>query len=506
MARAAAVLSLGGAVLVFGSAPAPADSPASSPAGSPADAPGGSFVAGSGDAVANVGRVVARASGLPLATTFGGALAHYQGITARGEAAALDLGVLGVMLTTPLGCGRALLTPDQLPKRTVADSHAGAASASKDVAGSGPIGAGREEVSARPGAKGEAAYTSAALGLGELLASGEGRSSGSAELVEGKERRAQALVRFGNIDVAGGLVSLRGVRWAAEQRTGAGGLVLGAGGTFGVDTIVVAGVPLPTDTPVQLGAAFGAANQVIAPFGLRLEPPQVTRAPADREVRVTPLKLVVGDGTAARPLLGPLMGAAQPVREALLDAMKGGGSGGCNPGTAAGLAFTFVDVVAAAMEGAGGIDLELGGVLATTEGVDYGDPLGLIAPGLPTVAPVAAPAVRARPAPAFSDEDGAVPTEDRPEPWPASASEPAPVAAPVPSPAEVAAPAAPPTRPPVAVAPATRRCESTNRGRVSGCSRGAPLPASAAALAAALFLFGGDWWRTRRRSTEGGQP
>jgi hypothetical protein len=496
MARAAAVLSLGGAVLVFGSAPAPADSPASSSA----DAPGGSFVAGSGDAVANVGRVVARASGLPLATTFGGALAHYQGITARGEAAALDLGVLGVMLTTPLGCGRALLTPDQLPKRTVADSHAGAASASKDVAGSGPIGAGREEVSARPGAKGEAAYTSAALGLGELLASAEGRSSGTAELVDGKERRAQAQVRFGNIDVAGGLVSLRGVRWAAEQRTGAGGLVLGAGGTFGVDTIVVAGVPLPTDTPVQLAAAFAAANQVIAPFGLRLEPPQVTRAPADREVRVTPLKLVVGDGTAARPLLGPLMSGAQPVREALLDAMKGGGSGGCNPGTAAGFAFTFVDVVAAAMEGAGGIDLELGGVLATTEGVDYGDPLGLIAPGLPTAAPVAAPAVRARPA------VPAGPMEDRPEPWPASASEPAPVAAPVPSPAEVAAPAAPPARPPVAVLPATRRCESTNRGRVAGCSRGAPLPASAAALAAALFLFGGDWWRTRRRSTEGGQP
>ncbi|HEY0396876.1 MAG TPA: hypothetical protein VGF00_00720, partial [Acidimicrobiia bacterium] len=89
---------------------------------------------------------------------------------------------------------------------------------------------------------------------------------------------------------------------------------------------------------------------------------------------------------------------------------------------------------------------------------------------------------------------------------PASASEPAPVAAPVPSPAEVAAPAPKPSRPPLAVAPATRRCESTNRGRVSGCSRGAPLPASAAALATALFLFGGDWWRTRRRSTEGGQP
>src|SRR4029077_10535993 len=136
---------------------------------------------------------------------------------------------------------------------------------------------------------------------------------------------------------------------------------------------------------------------------------------------------------------------------------------GCNLGTAGGFALTFVDVVAAAMEGAGGIDLELGGVLATTEGVDYGDPFGLIAPGLPTVAPVPAPAMRVRPAvPAVS-------SEERPEPLPAVHSGPALVAAP-PRTAEVAAPVAPPGGGPVAVLPATRRCESTNRGRVSGCS------------------------------------
>jgi hypothetical protein len=40
---------------------------------------------------------------------------------------------------------------------------------------------------------------------------------------------------------------------------------------------------------------------------------------------------------------------------------------------------------------------------------------------------------------------------------------------------------------------------------VSGCSRGAPLPASAAALGIALVLFGGDWWRTSRRSKKGVQ-
>jgi hypothetical protein len=458
-------------------------------------------VAGSGDAVANVGRVVARASGLPLATTFGGARAHYQGISARAESAGLDLGVLGVMLTTPMGCGRAPLSPDQLPKRTVADSNTGEASASKDLAGSGPVGAGREEASARPGARGDAAFTSATLALGELLASGEGRSASAAELIDGQERRASAQAGFGRVDIAGGVVSLRGVRWAAEQRTGAGGAVLGAGGTFGLDSIVVAGIPLPTATPLELATAFGAANQVIAPFGLRLEPPQVTKTTGNREVRVTPLKLVVGDGTAARPLLGPLMSGLQPGRDAVLEAMKRFRNGDCDLGAGGGSAFTFVDVVAAAMQGAGGIDLELGGVLATTEGIDYGDPFGLIPPGLPTVAPVVAPAARPRPP---------APTpfiEESPEVLPEVDSGRAPVRAP--APVEVAAPvaaAAPPVSEPVAVLPATRRCESTSRGRVSGCSRGAPLPASAAALAAAVVLFGGDWWRARRRALTEVQP
>ena len=477
--RAAAVLSLGCAVLLFASAaPAPADEP---------------FVPGSGDAVARVGRVIARASGLPLAVTFGGALGHYQGTTARGEAAALDLGILGVLLTTPMGCGRAILTPDQLPKRTVADSAAGETAASKDVAGHGPVGAGREEAAARPNARGEASFTSASLALGDLVTVGDGRSSTAAELVGGQERNASARVQLGRLDLAGGLVSLRGLRWAADQQTGPGGAVLGADGSFGVDTVVVAGLPLPTATPLDLVSAFGAANALIAPFGLRLEPPQVTKATADREVRVTPLKLVLGDGTAAKPLLGPLMSNLQPAREALLEAMQRFRYGECGAGNGAGLAFTFVDVVAAAMGGSGGIDLELGGVLATTEGVDYGDPFGLIPPGLPTVAPVVAPAVRpSPPAPGVAYEDdeplssGFDPGSERFTP--ASAEVAAPVAA-----------AAPPSGEPVAALPATRRCESTSRGRVAGCSRGAPLQASAAALGLAVVLFGGDWWRTRRR-------
>jgi len=486
VARTAVALSLGCALLVMRPAPAPAEAP---------------FVDGSGDAVADVARIVARASGLPFAVTYGGSLGHYQGTTARGEAAALDLGVLGLLLTTPMGCGRAPLRPDQLPHRTVADSRAGSASAAQDAAGAGPVGAGREEATARPGALGEAAFTSVGLGAGALLSAGEARSSGVAELVEGRGRRATAAVRIGNVDLAGGAVSLRGLRWSAEQRTGAGGAVTAADGTFGLDTIVVGGVPLPTATPLQLAAALGAANQAIAPFGLRLEPPRVTKSTGDREVRVTPLKLVLGDGNVARPLLGPLMSEAQPGREALLAAMQQFGRGGdCNLGRAGGLAFTFGDVVAAAMEGAGGIDLELGGVVATTEGIDYGDPFGLIPPGLPTVAPVAAPAVRPRP-PALR-----LPADGGAGPWPgsdmAAATGPAPTPA-VAAPVEPAAAAPVDLAAPVATRPATRRCESTSRGRVSGCSRGRPLPASAAALGVALVLFGADWWRSRRPTKEG---
>ena len=54
--------------------------------------------------------------------------------------------------------------------------------------------------------------------------------------------------------------------------------------------------------------------------------------------------------------------------------------------------------MAAALGGNGGIDLELGGVLATTEGIDYGDPFGVIPPGLPTVPPLVVPSVRPLPA------------------------------------------------------------------------------------------------------------
>jgi hypothetical protein len=481
VARAAAVLSLGCAALLVGPPSAPAEAP---------------FVAGSGVAFATVGRVVARASGLPMTTTYGGALAHYQGISARAEAATVDLGVLGVLLTTPTGCGRAPLSPDQLPKRTVADSHGGAVSASKDVAGTGPVGAGREEAAARPGARAEAGYASAALELGDLLTSGEGRTASRAELVEGRERRASAEVRVGRVDVAGGLVSLRGLRWTAEHRSGAGGLVLGADGSFGLDGIVVAGVPLPVSTPLELASAFDGANRLIAPFGLRLEPPRTATSTGQREVRVTPLRLVVGDGTAARPLIAPLMNGLQPAREALLAAMKGPGSGGCNPGAAGGLAFTVADVAAAALDGGGGVDLELGGVLATTEGVDYGDPFGLIPPGLPATAPaVVGPARRRAPAPAAPADER---VEYSPAPVPAAATA-------RPAAAESAAPvaAAPGPSPAQSMGPArsaTRRCESSSRGRPAGCSNGAPLPASAAALAAALALFGADWWRVGRRA------
>ena len=191
------------------------------------------------------------------------------------------------------------------------------------------------------------------------------------------------------------------------------------------------------------------------------------------------------------------MSETQPLREPLLKAMKGIGRDGCDLGAAGGLTFTIVDIVAAALGGNGGIDLELGGVLATTEGIDYGDPFGVIAPGLPTVPALVAPV--ARPRPAVPDVTVYEPAATGPESAAASTG------ATSPAPAEVAAPPAPPAAEPIAVLPATRRCESTSRGRVSGCSRGAPLPASAAALAAALLLFGGDWWRTRRRTTGGGQ-
>lgn len=488
--RVVTTLGLGSAAVLLSSSAAPAE---------------GRFVAGSGDAVASVSRLVIRASGLPLTTTFGGALAHYQGESARAEAAALDLGVLGVLLTTPMACGRAPLTADQLPKRTVADSNRGTRSSAKDVAGAGPVGAGREEAAASPGARSDARFSSAALMLGDLAISGA-RSSTLAELVDGRERRATAEVSLARIDLAGGLVSLRGLRWTATQQTGPAGEVQAAEAAFGLDGMVVGGLPLPTATPLELASALGAANQVISTLGLRLEAPQVSRSAGDREVRVTPLTLVIGGPAASRPVIGPVMTGLIPAREALLAALRalggapgspgGGGGGSCDLGTAAGFALTFVDIVAAGLEGTGGIDLQFGGALATTEGVDYGDPFGIVPPGLPAVPVVPAPAARPRPRPAVApvtvdagaDVVAPVPVS------PARRTDPAPEVS-----IDAARPEVVAAAPPAATLAATHRCESTSRGRAPRCGRGAPVPAGAAALGLAVLLFGADWWRTRRR-------
>ncbi len=178
------------------------------------------------------------------------------------------------------------------------------------------------------------------------------------------------------------------------------------------------------------------------------------------------------EGTAAGP--GGAAGGHEGLRPAT----------GATSARPAGVAFTFVDIVAAAMQGSGGIDFEIGGVLATTEGIDYGDPFGLIAPGLPDrsaggAAGGAAPPGRAERRPSRS----------RPDPGRLTAAE-LPGRRP---PRLRPSPARRRRRPglPAASAgtcrclPVTRRCESTSRGRVSGCSRGAPLPAGAGALGAA---------------------
>jgi len=271
--------------------------------------------------------------------------------------------------------------------------------------------------------------------------------------------------------------------------------VLGADASFGLEGITVAGLPLTTATPLALAGALAAANQAIGPFGLRLEPPQVSEDRDDREARIGPLKLVIGDATASQPLVGPVMEAVLPAREALLELLAGGGDDECNPGTAGGFALTFADVVAAALGGSGGIDLELGGAMATTEGIDYGDPFGLVAPGLPTVLPASPPPA---PRPARSAAPVAVP---EPEPLVPSVA----FTAPAPTGAVIAAPDLPLASPPVAVVPGSRRCESTSRGGAPGCSQGAPLAASAGALALAMALFGADWFRSRSRGRGGGR-
>lgn len=436
-----------------------------------------SFVLGRAQASSQVLAVVPSIGSARFPITLGLATASFRARTGTAEAMTVQFGFLGSLLTVS-SCGAdPMLTPDQLPQPLHTDSIGGPSSQTRETAGAGLGYVGRETVEARPDAFAAAESIPAGFAIPGLVRV-EGRARAESELVPGELRRGGSVSELGVIELAGGLVRLEGLRWQADQITGADGDITQAAGVFTAGRLVVNGLALPAADPGELAVGLELANTALEPLFLRIDAPTTTMR-KDGTVEVSPLRVTVSGGSTTSSVLQPLLGgdAGGEARRALGNALL---FGGCRPGeegtrlqTLGGAASTVADVAVATLLGGGAVTFEFGGARAgsdaSTVGSAFGPPTPPVAPtgpaaGPPTVATVVPPAAGV-----------------------ATASTSTPAVGP-PSPQSV------PTRIAAAVA-----CVSSHPARRPGCNAGRGALAATLGAVALVGIAGLDLARSRRR-------
>lgn len=324
-------------------------------------APAGGFTNGTASATAQALKVNPTTSALSLGVTFGIALAGYTNQVAKAESRGIDLGIIGSTLAgEPCDGGEPTLSRDKQPQPLTADSRDADAGAGKSAAETfyGETVPGINlSVKATPQPLGEAVTTTAVLGQAGVAEVGGATSSAVTRVVDNNTREAAAVVDIGSLVLGGGTVRLGGLRWEAVQRTGATETKTGR---FSIGSLSIGGVPVPIPTDADLSAVFALINTALAPMGIVLSPP-VTRTQG-ANLYVDPLVISIVPSATRDQVAGTLLGALQPVREQLTDAII---AMDCGNDTY----ILVADIALGTVTGAGSLSLELGGTRAGTDDV-----------------------------------------------------------------------------------------------------------------------------------------
>jgi hypothetical protein len=340
---------------------------ASQTAGTPA------FPNGTASATTQGIKVNPTAAALSLGITFGTALAGYTNEVAKAESRGIDLGIIGTTLAGE-ACdgGEPSLAAERQPQPLAADSREPDAAAGKTAPDTldGQVLPGFEKrVRATNEPLAEATTLVVPLGDPGALAIAGVHSTSITRVVDKKTREAVATTEIGSLSVGGGAVKLGNLRWEAIHRTGAENTKTA---TFTIGSATIGGALLPIPLPAADPAAlFTVLNPVLAPFGVEL------RAPISREVngsiQLDPLTIAVVPSATRDSIAGQLLNAAQPVRQAVVDALLGLDCGNDTY-------VTVADIALGSFTGAGSFSLELGGATAYTgelaPAFEIGDLLG----------------------------------------------------------------------------------------------------------------------------------
>ncbi|MBV8693638.1 MAG: hypothetical protein JOZ37_12780 [Actinobacteria bacterium] len=323
------------------------------PSWSPADP--SNFSNGTAAASAQAFKVNPTASALSLGVTFGISLAGYTNQVAKADARGIDLGIIGTILAAA-GCDGSAptLASDQQPQPLALDSRdQGAANGKTEpetVMGS-PLPFITKSAKASSAPLADAGVQITQLGQPAAFTISGATSSARTEIIKGNIRQAVATADIGSIDIGAGAVKLGGLHWDLTNHSGGDSSTVH---NFTIGSAVIGGQAVPSQ---DAGAVIDAANKVLNPIGIVIKPP--TFRQVNGGYTVDPLSIAVVPSTTRDQISGTILGALQPVRQQVTDALL---KASCKFGSP----LTVADVAVGSITGAGSFSLELGGVSAST--------------------------------------------------------------------------------------------------------------------------------------------
>jgi hypothetical protein len=176
----------------------------------------------------------------------------------------------------------------------------------------------------------------------------------TAEVRDGRQRRATAVVEVARVSIAQDVVVLEDLTWTATQRTG---FEPGADAAFTIGRALVGGFPVPLAT-ADLDGGLVALNSALEPVGLRIEPPKLNRT-KEGGISISPLRVALADSPLGAQLLGPIIASARPLLAPVFDAAT-------DADKSLGLVGLVADIVLGVADGSGGAEVTVGGASATT--------------------------------------------------------------------------------------------------------------------------------------------
>ena len=449
------------------------------------------------------GNALASAQAISLAPTTGGlnyaiilatSIANFQDLEAQSLSETIDLGAIGTSLESQ-GCdGSAPTLPQSdVPPPVQAESTNGNQSLSNSITPqSSPdgLGLGNEAATATTQPSSGSLTTVSNISVPGGLLTVNGLTSGAkASIDNGATRTATATSSIGQISIGNGAVVLGNLQWTATQQTGA---TTTATGAFSIGSVTVAGAPVdlsPVGSAANPQSELTAINSALSPVGLNVQWPTQTTL-ADGTVQISPLIVGIDNTTLGQKVVGANLGTAQPVREALVNALLSASCQFASP-------ILVSDIGVGVLAGGGNLNVEFGGASAETDALAATSPFGPGGgPSLPSASLGATSGLTGNSGSALG---ASVPFTGNSGVGGLT------------SPTTAAAPAAttPAGSQQSALGPMRRTSDCVSLGPSGGgCDTGnVAVPIGLAALALAVGLFAGDFLRQRRRlQLNGGAP